>query len=367
MIQRLYAHNFRCLENFEIDLSDTASALLIGKNGSGKSSISAVLEIFQSIGRGINRIRELVKISDFTAERTETPMRFELQILLDGRLYDYTLALELPDNFKEPRVSEEKLEVSGEAVYSRSAAQVTLHGQDREAQFLVDWHLVALPVIQQQPGQNGMERFKTWLSHIVILSPLPPLMSGESSGESLQPLRTGENLGEWMAGVLGLYPSAYRKIDDYLRTVLHDLQDFVNETTGKNAKNLIVRFEGKEKTLRVPFSELSDGEKCFFLGAVILAANDAYGPLFCFWDEPDNYLSLSEVAQFITLLRRSFQQGSQVLVTSHNPEAIRRFSGENTFVLGRKSHLEPTRCRLLRDIPVSGDLIDQLIQGDVEP
>jgi predicted ATPase len=367
MIQRLYAHNFRCLENFELDLSDTASALLIGKNGSGKSSISAVLEVFQSIGRGINRIRELVKISDFAAGCTEAPMRFELQVLLDGEHYKYTLALELPNNFKEPRVLEERLEVSGEAVYSRNEAQVVLHAKNGEAQFLVDWHLVALPVIQQQPGQNGMDRFKQWLSHIVILAPLPPLMNGESSCESLQPLRTGENLGEWMAGVLGLYPSAYRKIDEHLRAVLHDLQDFVNESTGKNAKNLVVRFEGKEKTLRVPFSELSDGEKCFFLGAVMIAANDAYGPLFCFWDEPDNYLSLSEVAHFITQLRRSFQQGSQVLVSSHNPEAIRRFSSDNTFVLGRKSHLEPTRCRLLRDIPVSGDLVDQLILGDVEP
>ncbi len=86
--------------------------------------------------------------------------------------------------------------------------------------------------------------------------------------------------------------------------------------------------------MNVNFQDLSDGEKCFFLCAVVLATNK-YRPLFCFWDEPDNYLSISEVGHFITSLRRSFKNknGGQILVTSHNPEAIRKFSNENTFVL----------------------------------
>ena len=52
MLQRLYVHNFRCLENFELNLKDLPSSLLIGKNGAGKSTIAFALEIFQSIGRG---------------------------------------------------------------------------------------------------------------------------------------------------------------------------------------------------------------------------------------------------------------------------------------------------------------------------
>ena len=127
-----------------------------------------------------------------------------------------------------------------------------------------------------------------------------------------------------------------------------------------------VRFEVNKATLRVNFEDLSDGEKCFFLCAIVLAANNSYGPLLCFWDEPDNYLSLSEVGFFITLLRSSFKNNGQILFTSHHPEAIRKFSNENTFVLDRKSHLEPTLIRLLDDIPVAGDLINALICGDIE-
>ena len=67
--------------------------------------------------------------------------------------------------------------------------------------------------------------------------------------------------------------------------------------------------------------------------ALVLAANGAYGRLLCFWDEPDNYLALSEVGHFVMALRKAFQSGGQFITTSHNPEAIRRFSDENTLVL----------------------------------
>jgi hypothetical protein len=74
---------------------------------------------------------------------------------------------------------------------------------------------------------------------------------------------------------------------------------------------------------------------------------------------------LSEVDHFITELRRSFKNGGQLLVTSHNAQAIERFSDENTFLLDRKSHLEPTLIKRLDDGSITGDLITSLIFGDM--
>ncbi len=45
MLQRFYVHNFRCLENFELTTKEMPSVLLIGKNGTGKSTIACALEI----------------------------------------------------------------------------------------------------------------------------------------------------------------------------------------------------------------------------------------------------------------------------------------------------------------------------------
>ena len=367
MLQRLYVHNFRCLENFELNIKEMPSALLIGKNGAGKSTIAFALEMLQSVGRGTNRVGQLVQSKDFARGRSDVPIRFEIEVLLDKRLYKYVLALELPEKFRELRVSEEQLIVAGNPIYSRKEAKVTLHTRpdNREAQFLVDWHLVALPVIQEQSETDPLRTFKTWLAHTIILAPIPSLMTGDSSGETLEPKRDGSNFGEWFTGLLSRYPAAYTQIEKYLREVMPDVRDFQNETVGKDSKNMIVRFEENNANLNVYFNDLSDGEKCFFLCAVVLSANKFYGPLFCFWDEPDNYLSLSEVGHFIMSLRRSFINSGQILVTSHNPEAIQKFSNENTLILDRKSHLEPTLVRVLSDISLTGNLVDALIRGDI--
>lgn len=390
MLQRLYVHNFRCLENFELNLKEMPSSLLIGKNGSGKSTISYALEVLQSIGRGTNRVSQLIKAKDFNGGRSGIPIRFEIEVLLKEQLYKYVLALELsPENIKEIRVFEEQLLVAGNPIYSRETSQVKLYGNNIQSQppqgrlaipfsdlfpstnqliasqFQVDWHLVALPLIQAQSEIDPLYIFNSWLSRMIILAPIPSLMTGESSGETLEPKRDGSNFGEWFSGLLRRYPAAYTQIDRYLREVMPDIQDIQNESIGKDAKNMIVCFEANNAELSIDFKDLSDGEKCFFLCAVLLAANKYYSP-FCFWDEPDNYLSLSEVGHFMTTLRRSFKNSGQILVTSHNEEAIRKFSDENTFILDRKSHLEPTLVRLLSDITINGDLVDTLIRGDIE-
>ncbi len=366
MLQSLYVHNFRCLENFTLNTKGLSSSLLIGRNGSGKSTVSRVLEVFQSVGRGKNRIRDIVSANDFSRGRTDVPIRFMMEILLQDKLYKYELALELPENFKELRIAEEKLSVAGKSVYTRDQAEVALYGPGREVSFSVDWHLVALPIIQEQSKSDPLHIFKTWLSRIIILSPVPSIMNGESSGETLFPERDGSNFGEWISGLFSRYPAAYMQVDRYLHEVMPDIQDILNEPTGRDSKSMVVRFEADNAVLRVDFQELSDGEKCLFLCAALLAANTSYGPLFCFWDEPDSHLAPAELQHFITDLKCSFQDTGQILITSHNSEAIRSFSDESTFVLDRKTHLEPTLISRLSDLNIKGDLVESLISGDIE-
>lgn len=370
MLQRLYVHNYRCLENFEFKPGDVSSALLIGKNGSGKSTLAQALRIFQAIGRGSNRVATLIKPRDFSLGRTGVPMRLEMHVTLAGRAFRYALALDLPDRFKELRVLEESFVVDDVPLYTRDLAHVTVQRQNAtqpEARFSMDWHLVALPVIQDPSATNALEVFREWLARMVLLAPIPRLMRGGAEEESLQPAEDANNLADWLSGLLAQYPAAYAPLAQYLQQVMPDLSDFRFERAGKEAKDLIVRFKAGNAQHEFDFHTLSDGEKCFFLCGVVLAANQSYGPLLAFWDEPDNYLSLSEVSHFVTALRRGFQQGGQLLMTSHNEEAVRRFSNDNTWVLGRKSHLEPTVIRSLEEIAPGTDVVQALICGELEP
>jgi len=166
-------------------------------------------------------------------------------------------------------------------------------------------------------------------------------------------------------------------MEGYLKQVMPDLLDLKNPMSGKEVRSLEIQFsrpngEGVTdplETTTVAFDDLSDGEKCFMICALVIAANGAAEPLLCFWDEPDNYLAPSEVGPSVMALRKAFLRVGQLIVTSHNPEAIRQFSDENTLLLDRKSHLEPTIVRSLQKIRASGvlkgDLIEALVRGDV--
>ena len=85
VIKRFYVHNFRCLENFELPISGRSSTLLIGNNGSGKTTVGLALEVLQRIARGTNRVGDLVKPKDFLLGRTDVPMRFEIEVELESQ------------------------------------------------------------------------------------------------------------------------------------------------------------------------------------------------------------------------------------------------------------------------------------------
>ncbi len=89
--------------------------------------------------------------------------------------FDLTLSFELPADFKELRVAEERLSCNQEDVFSRDRAQVMLSRSEteREAKFRVDWHLVALPVIQEQSPSDPLYIFRNWLARMLILAPIP--------------------------------------------------------------------------------------------------------------------------------------------------------------------------------------------------
>ncbi len=368
MVKRLYVHNYRCLENFDLKLGETSSALIVGRNGAGKSTVRSVLQLLQSVGRGVNRVKGLVTPEDFSYGRTETPMRIEIEAELKGRAYRYVLVFDFPPGFREVRVSQEHLTIDGEPAYTREEANVSLSGATGrdEARFRLDWHLIALPIIQDRSPQDPLSVFRTWLARSVILSPIPSHIKADSDQGSLEPSLELTDLAEWFRELTTQYPASYTDIEAHLKEVMPDLSMIRNKATGSEARQLVFEFQQGERTLILPLDALSDGEKCFVAGALVIAANKAYGPLLCFWDEPDNHVGLPEVNRLLLALRKAFRQGSQFFATTHNPEAIRAFPDEKTFVFLRAGHLEPTVPRLASDLDLSGDLASVLLRGDLE-
>ncbi len=365
MIERLYVHNYRCFENFTIDFVGGPSSLIIGKNGTGKSTLRHALSIFQAICRGTTRVKNLISRNDFAYYRTHIPIRLEIALALGGKRFKYMLAFDFPENFLEARIAEEMLEVDGTVIYSRRLGEVTQPGG---TPFGVDWHLVGLPVlnVRDRLGERFREQIMSYFATMVLIAPIPAKMAGYAEEESFEIDGDASNFSAWLNGLTSRYPAAYGVLDTYLRFMLPDLESFEREPRGERGKQLVLKFAKPEfdKPFKIDFAQLSDGEKCFFLSALIVAANKM-SPVVCCWDEPDSHLSLPEVGHFITQLRKMTNHHGQFIASSHHPEVIRRFSDETTIVLTRKSHLEPPVVQTLADYHYSGDLIEALVRDEV--
>jgi len=126
-------------------------------------------------------VRDLIGPKDLTRGRTDVPVRFQIEMGISGSVYEYTIAFALPEGLKEPRVSEERLTVD-----TRELAQVNLArtGQEQEAKVRIDWHLVALPIIQEQSPNDPLYIFRSQLALMLILRPVPSLIGGDSEEET---------------------------------------------------------------------------------------------------------------------------------------------------------------------------------------
>lgn len=356
MLKKIYAHNYRALQNFTLEL-DSPSTLLIGKNGCGKSSVGKVLMIMRDIGRGEMEIDKFVGEKDFSFYNAELPMRFELHAEVEGATYAYSLVLEMPHGFTRPRVKAESLKCGGQSVFERELGQIVFHRQEGKSplNFPLDWHRIGLPIIGDPARDTYIEKFRRYLGAMILISPIPASIAGLSSGRQSWVLNWNcENFSDWLATLLGVQPGIYSLMEASLKETMPDFSSFSNVACGGTGKNIQVVFRTGDRRIPLEFDSLSDGEKCMFVFAAVKAEVCSAGELghnrFVFWDEPDSFISPWEITALMRGMRKNFNNAGQLLATSHNEETMECFSPENIFRLSRASHLEPVRSELLENI-----------------
>ncbi|PFG09289.1 MULTISPECIES: AAA family ATPase [unclassified Marinobacter] len=350
MLNKLYIHQYRCLQNFEFNLKDQHSALILGRNGAGKSSFFDAVEVFQKIGRGVTQLKDLITESDFAFGETHKAIHLEINATIAKQIYEYVLEIELPENFSQPRIKKESLKVNGKTNVFREGGKVQL---GKNAEFTLDWHHVGLPLISTRNDDAPIARFREWLAKIVVLAPVPSCFNKASKQETPYLERRAANTLDWVRHQLAVYPALYMKIVDFMALRMPDFASFKFESTGKNEKELVFKFRDEvANSLELNFDQLSDGEKIYFLTATVLAAITNEESVLCLWDEPDNYVSLPELSHFIVACRKAFENSlveSQMVMSSHNPRTINEYSEHNTYLVTRQSHLAPSRLE-----PVAG-------------
>jgi len=339
VLNKLYVHNYRCLQNFEINLTGLNAALLLGRNGTGKSTVFAVLEILQKIGRGVTGISDLLTCDDFAFHETTKPIVFNLSATIGGNHYAYRLEVGMLPGPYSLGVLKESLSVNSQDVFLRN-----------DDSFALDKHHVGLPLILVHKDDDPVAVFRHWLGAFIYLTPVPSLVSSTSKAENAHLDKQLANLVDWMRYHLALKPALYSQMEIYLKHWMPDFALFRLDATGRDERELIFSFKA-EKNIELSIASLSDGEKTYVLTAMLLTVIGSGQPFLCFWDEVDQYISLPELSYFITACRREFEGSevrAQLILTSHNPRVMYEFSGHNSFVLSRASHLQPARLEPLQ-------------------
>ena len=349
MIKRVYADNFRCLVNFELRLDRLN--LLLGENGTGKTTVFEVVYRIQQFLAGSAKVTALFPRTELTRWQslpesvyatqgfaspsspkqfrwqTIGTQRFELEMEIENDTYLYTLVIEHDEDRRRARVKQESLSQDGKPLFDFVEGTAQLYHDDfsRGPEYPFDWTQSGVAVLQPRPDNKRLTRFKTEVAKIIIASIHPMRMSSESREENSTLSRNMENFVSWYRYISQEHQGAMFELFQELTKVLPGFTSFSLKEAGE-AKVLKVLMKqpggnGRQQ-LTFDFCELSDGGRSLIaLYSVLLGLKDQGASLFL--DEPDNFITLRELQPWLTTLRDLTGDGiEQAVLISHHPEII---------------------------------------------
>ncbi len=350
MISHLYVDNYRCFTNFE--WKPGALSLLLGDNGSGKTSLFDIVETLRDFVSAPLSTEDAFPWKTLTAWDMRQEQTFELGIKGNGGQYTYRLVIEQNVEIQRSRIRFERLSFDDLVLYEFEKDQAHLHRDDGSPGpvFPVDWSRSAIGTIPSGRDNTRLTWFREHLAHIHVLSPAPSEMSAVTSREIESPNRHLRDYVSWLRFLVNDLAFAPRLVDA-LKPILDGFVGMQFETTGETTKELRFTFSYEEGdpsrpkgAFAVPFDRISDGQRSLVaLYTSLIAAEREDATLL--WDEPDNYVSLREMQPWLDAVRDLVEeQGKQCVLISHHPELINTLAAEVGLTVYRETG-GPTRVK----------------------
>ena len=330
MLKRLYVDNFLCLVNFELTLDETN--VLLGPNGTGKTSVLQVLRRIQALVARGAKLDEAFPTSDLSLTQNRDEQRFELDLKLDGGAYRYVLGIEHERSRRRMRISEESLTHDDRRIFDFRGGNAQLYHDDytEGPAYPFDWSRSGIGALNERPDNRKLTRFRHAVAGFVVASPCPPLFEPETRSEDdyLKPLM--QNFVGWYRHAAQENMGAITELFRALRVALPGFDSISLTESGENSRALKVAFRGPEderRLVRYGFGQLSDGQRAL-VALYCLAFLSADRRTSLFLDEPDNYLALREVQPWLAAVAEQCGHTlEQVVVVSHHPVTIDYMAG----------------------------------------
>lgn len=326
MITRLYVDNFRTLVNFE--WKPGRIALLMGANGSGKSSVIDVLSGVRAVIRDNLKVRFPFPRRCRARWEARTELTIELDVELPQAHFAYRLSVEHDFDGDQATVKRETLH-AGDLLLVEFADKRLRTCTDHGVEIAnVDGDVERSGVGATTPGKDNrlLATFKDWLAdNTFFLKPDPRAMSAKTDGDTdgLQP--DVRNFASWLAEEMKLNFAGVAAAATALRQAL---PGFESLQVNRSRPRLDVVFRTNAATsYTVSFDELSDGQR--LVCALYVVRHLWLLPQhLAIFDEPDNYVALREIQpwldEVLDLARAA--DGPQVWFVSHHPELINQLA-----------------------------------------
>ncbi|MEW5723463.1 MAG: ATP-binding protein [Thermodesulfobacteriota bacterium] len=367
MLKRLYANNYRCLVNFEINFNELT--LLVGPNGGGKSTLFDLLFGIRRLLVDNARIGEVFPPDDFTAWVKQNEQSFELDVQGESGLFSYKLVIGYTPDRRKQRIELERLHHEGQPLFEFAKGDVQLHHDDHTPgpKYPFDWTISALATIIPRPDNKKLTWFKNWIAKLFIVSLDPKAMTSETEEESAWFDQDGANFASWYRFISQEHQDKVFQLTEQLRDTIPGFHALKLEQAG-NYRILKAGFSGDENATPIyfDFEKLSDGQRVMIvLYALLLGLRDLGHTVFM--DEPDNYLALPEIQPWLMELYDVCGEGfPQAVLISHHPELIDYLGPECGQWIEREP-LGPTRVKKLPERIEKGlKLSEQIARGWTE-
>jgi len=390
MLRKFHVHNFKTLLDFTFEPEPIS--LLIGRNNVGKTTVCQALR-FLSLTPSMKLLNACVattgSATSFTnkhSDESSVQIGCQCELAVDGEshLFEYDLAIDMPQAGGQPRLVSETLDVTGPGQKRRTLLHVT-DGQvdwpDEERAEpepgvvvydggrLADLGTTALSHLRHQSPKTRLAwRFKSYLESWDFYDLENARLRDTRCNGGVEALEAdGCNLAAVVASIKARDDRAYGELLEFVRLVEPEVEAITFEPS-PDPKQVFMAFEDGDRRQFRPH-ELSNGTlRMLALGAIVASRRSAalrsgLAPGLTMLEEPATGIFVRHLRGLLEALDDSGTCG-QYLFTSHQPYLIDLFDKwlDAVFVLkrdGERTSLirpDPTEVRGLLETFSLGEL-----------